>query len=324
MGTLASVTLTNKQGMVVEIINFGARIKSVQFPVKGKLTEMTVGYKAAESYLSDAFYLGATCGRVCNRIENASFDIEGETYFISQNEGEHCLHGGFDNFSHRYWKIETSTATSATLSLSSKHLDQGFPGNLDISVTYKLTDDNQIIIAYKATTDCATPINITNHTYFSLGEANGELLNLKINASTVLERKANALPSGNILAVDSTDFDFRDSTNIGARQKSTKDNTLKEMMGFDHCFVLDSNDLNEPSAELVSPSNKIKMTLFTEHEAVQFYSAAYLTGQFLPYQGVCLEAQNYSNAINVKHFPESILWPQETYEKRIIFKFESI
>ena len=323
MTTLTSVTLSNQQGMTVEIINFGARLKSIKFPVRGKLTEMILGHEKPEHYLTDTFYLGATCGRVCNRIENAAFAIADVQYQLSQNEGEHCLHGGMDNFSYRYWRIVAYSSTSVTLSLYSKDSDQGFPGNVEVFVNYQLTNNNEIIIDYKATTDAKTPINLTNHSYFSLGESSGELLNLSMSASKVLERKENGLPSGKLLAVAATDFDFRTFVNIAQRQQKCTDAALRNMKGFDHCFVLDSNNINHASAVLISEKNKVKMTLFTNQNAIQFYAGAYLAEKFSPYQGICLEAQNYSNAINIKHFPERVLLPQDTYQKRIIFHFET-
>lgn len=318
---LQTVLLQNKQGMSVEILNYGARIKSILFPVNGIATEMTVGYADSNSYLTDAFYLGATCGRVCNRIEEGKFDLNGASYHLTQNDGENCLHGGVDNFSYQYWQVESSTYSTVTLTLKSKNGDQGFPGNLDLQVIYHLTENNTLEMHYLATTDAPTPINITNHAYFNLGDETCESLDLQLVASTMLERKENGLPSGNVIAVENSDFDFRQLSNIGDRQLNTNDDDLIAMACFDHCFVLDDHDITSPKAVLLSKNNGVKMTLFTDQPAVQLYTGVGLSGEFSVYQGVCVEAQNYSNAVNVSYFPNSILRPNEEYKRTIIYQF---
>jgi aldose 1-epimerase len=324
MNELQTVCLENNQGMTVEIINYGARIKSIHFPVNGVATEMTVGYPDPNGYLADAFYLGATCGRVCNRIEEGKFDLKGVSYQLAQNENEHCLHGGGDNFSYRYWQIESSSSSAVTLTLKSPDGDQGFPGELNLQVMYHLTENNALEMRYHATVDVPTPINITNHAYFNLGENSCELLDLQLDASNMLERKDNGLPSGNILPVANSDFDFTEFANIGDKQSNTTDSNLIEMACFDHCFVLDDTEITIPKAVLLSKNNGVKMTLFTDQPAVQLYTGVGLSGEFRAYQGVCLEAQNYSNAVNISHFPNSILQPNEEYKRTIIYHFESI
>ena len=324
MKQLKTFLLENNQGMSVEIMNYGARITSILFPVNGKSTEMTVGYASSEDYLTDDFYFGVTCGRVCNRIEQGKFELNGVYYQITQNDGEQSLHGGLDNFSTRFWQVNSSTKSSVTLSIESLDGDQGFPGKLNLQVTYQLTDNNQIEIDYFATTDAPTPINITNHAYFNLGEGNGQLLDVKIAASSMLERKDNGVPSGKLLPVENTDFDFRQLTNIGERQENTTDINIQEMACFDHCFVLDNTDITKPKAELVSKNNKVKMTVLTNQPAVQFYTGVALSGEFSAYQGVCLESQDYSNAVNIDHFPNTILTPDAEYNRKIIYQFDSL
>ena len=178
MSGLETVSLTNKNGMRVEIINFGARVKSIKFRVNNILTEMTLGYGTAEEYLNDDVYLGATCGRVCNRIAGGKFELDGCQYQLPLNDGENCLHGGDNNFSLRYWQIDRQTInhSSVTLLLVSDHGDQGFPGTLNMSVTYELRADNKLSIQYSANTDLTTLINLTNHAYFNLGEKDCESL----------------------------------------------------------------------------------------------------------------------------------------------------
>ncbi|MDG1731515.1 MAG: galactose mutarotase, partial [Thalassotalea sp.] len=242
--SMQTVLLHNDYGMTVEIINFGARIKSVKFPINTlleskKSTEMILGYDDAVDYLTDDFYLGATCGRVCNRIAGGKFELDGRQYQLPLNDGENCLHGGIDNFSMRYWKVdeETVTDTSVTLSLISPNGDQGFPGKLALSVTYQLSADNKLTIEYSANTDLATPVNLTNHAYFNLGEGNCELLQLQIMSSEYLETNVDNIPTGNILSVAGTDYNFKEPTSIGYRQQHTEDESLKTKNGYDHCFV---------------------------------------------------------------------------------------
>jgi aldose 1-epimerase len=324
MKKLQTVLLKNNLGMSVEILNFGARIKSILLPVKGIPTEMTVGYSSAEAYLTDDFYLGATCGRVCNRIEGGRFDLNGVSYHLTQNDNEQCLHGGADNFSYRMWQVESSSKSTTTLTLESHSGDQGFPAKLNLKVKYHLTDENKLEIDYFAIADAPTPINITNHAYFNLGHDSCEFLDLQIAASSMLERKDNGVPSGKVLPVENSDFDFSMLTNIGQRQTNTTDNNLINMACFDHCYVLDNDGICTAKAILISKQNKIKMSLFTDQPAIQLYTGVALNGLFTAYQGVCLEAQNYSNAVNINHFPNSILSPSDEYKRKIIYQFECI
>jgi aldose 1-epimerase len=321
---IESILLVNQNGMSVEVINLGARVKSIRFPVNGTPKEMTVSYSTAEEYLNDNYYLGATCGRVCNRIANGEFELDGQNYQLTKNEANNCLHGGIDNFSFRLWTIDTTSVTgsSVTLLLTSQEGDQGFPGSLIISVTYQLTHDNKLLIQYFANTDKPTPINLTNHCYFSLGSNSCEDLFLKIQASSFLELNDTNLPTGNLLNVKGNEFDFNSHVNLGERQQQTQESILIKMKGYDHCFVLDNTLLMEPKAELISLDNNVCMTVYTDQPAIQLYTGAYLSGGFKPYQGVCLEAQNYPDAVNFKHFPNSILKANETYQKTIVYGFE--
>lgn len=306
--------------MSVEIVNFGARVKSILFPISSKATEMIIGYSDPNDYLNDPFYLGATCGRVANRIENSQFIIEGQQYSINANEGDNCLHGGKDNFSNQFWSKVRACDNSVTLSLKSPDGDQGFPGCLFVAVTYTLTENNELKIEYTGKSDKATPINLTNHTYFSLGNKTCESLELQIHAQKMLARKSNGLPSGKIVNIERTDFDFQTLKNIGKSQLKATDKMLKDMGCYDHCFVLDDM-INEPKASLVSHENKVTMNVYTDQLAIQLYTGVALSEPFFPYQGVCLEAQNYSNAINIPHFPERVLTPEITYRKQITFEF---
>ena len=323
---LELITLTNDYGMSVEIINFGARIKSIKFPVNAKATEMILGYGSATDYLTDEFYLGATCGRVCNRIAGGKFELAGRQYQLPLNDGDNCLHGGDNNFSLRHWQVckRTLTNSSVTLSLVSADGDQGFPGNLELSVTYQLSADNKLIIEYSANTDLATPVNLTNHAYFNLGEKDCQSLYLQMMSSALLETDSANIPTGNILSVAATDYNFREPAAIGYRQQHTEDESLKTKNGYDHCFVLDNAPFEQPKAILTSLKNQISLSVYTDQAAIQLYTGYYLSGKFGSYQGLCLEAQNYTDADNNKHFPSNVLRPNQQYQRKIIYKFDSI
>ncbi len=195
-----------------------------------------------------------------------------------------------------------------------------------LSVTYTLTDDNQVIIDFCAKANDATPINLTNHAYFTLGEGSGESLDLQIASSDRLELKDNGIPTGKVLPITETVFDFSQSINIGKRQNSKGQNSSINK-GFDDCYILNGNrdETNDEfvnvRAVLKSNNNKVKMTLFTDQTALQLYTGHYLSKPFKSYQGVCLEAQNYTDAVNHNHFPTSILLPNEQYNQQIIYQF---
>ncbi|WP_372760445.1 aldose epimerase family protein [Pseudoalteromonas sp.] len=325
MKQLHSYLLSNEQGMRVEILNFGARVKSILFPVNDIPTEMTVGYEHNDSYLADTFYLGASCGRVANRISDASFELNGERYRLSANDGKNCLHGGVDNFAQRFWQIDfaQSTKTSVTLTLHSADGDQGFPGNVVMQVRYHLSSDNRLTINYSARTDKATPLNMTNHCYFNLGEQNCLALELQINAANYLARNAQGIPSGEIVAVANSDLCFTAPNQLGQRQYAAQHPQLKAPLGYDHCYVLEQQQ-SGPAAVLSSLQNKVKMSVSTDQAALQLYTGAFLDGPFTAYQGVCLEAQNYTDAVNIPHFANSIVMPGEQYNKVISYHFENI
>lgn len=324
MTKVKAVILTNTLGMRVEILNYGARIKSIKFPVNGHPTEMVVGYSSAEHYMNEPYYLGATCGRVCNRISKGQFELNGISYLLPINDSENCLHGGIENYSMRYWQIDQQllTESSVCLKLLSEDGDQGFPGQVVVSVTYQLTPDNKLHIQYRASTTKATPINLTNHSYFHLGEQSCEQLSLEINASAYLKRNAIATPTGDFLSVANTDFDFRNAQLIGPRQQATNNEELKSLHCYDHCYILDNSPDQEAKAVLTSQKNKVRMVLYTDQPALQLYTGYYLSTPFQAYQGVCLEAQNYTDAVNFRHFPNSVLQPALQYKRSITLEFE--
>ncbi|WP_394176528.1 aldose epimerase family protein [Thalassotalea litorea] len=319
---LKSIQLSNGNGMQVTLLNYGARIASVQFNDQ----EMLVTYDDVHDFLNDDFYLGATCGRVCNRISGAGFSLDGESYTLAQNNGGNCLHGGINNFSYRYWTIEEDSVTeqSVTLTLISEDGDEGFPGKASIAVTYRLTGDNQLHIDYRANTDKATPINLTNHAYFNLGAVDGNSLELQLMASSCLNRNENEMPDGSFRSLLGTDYNFRELSQVGLRQQQSQDPELLAMGGFDHCYILDNAPFHQAKARLVAKQQGVEMRLYTDQSAIQLYTGKYLDSPFQPYQGLCLEAQNYTDAVNQQHFPNSILRPGQTYQQTIVYEFKAL
>jgi aldose 1-epimerase len=327
MSAVKCFTLTNDFGTTVEIVNVGASIKSIRYPINGQLTDMIVTYDNSDAYLDDLFYLGATCGRVANRISDASFELDGERYDLSKNDGKNCLHGGELNFSKCLWqeKAELTQTDRLTLVLQSNDGEQGFPGKLEIEVCYYLSGDNKLKMSYRATTNKATPVNITNHSYFNLGEKNGLGLALKIDADNYLERNDDYLPTGAILPTANSDFCFNADTVIGERQNQSVHPQVMAPGGFDHCFVLKAPlEARNPVAVLTSYINKVKMSLYTNQPALQLYTGSFLRYPLSAYQGVCLEAQAYCDAVSHNNFPSIVLRSEHIYTKEITFHFETI
>jgi len=323
MKKLEQFTLKNSHGMQVDIINFGARIGSIKFPIGGKLYDMTIRYDDIDQFINDKFYVGATCGRVSNRISNGTFELYEKTYQLTKNEGENCLHGGMYNYSARFWEIVEVNLknNSISLKINSENGDQGFPGQLDLIVCYKLTVDNKLIIKYQAHTDISTPISITNHSYFSLGENNCNLLQLQLMSSCYLELDSKNLPTGKIVSVENSQLNFRQPRLLGENGKKKYQDKMLKNPNFDHCFILDNSNFEQPKAILWSLKNDVKMKLFTDQPALQLYNGSALNGYFNQYQGICLEAQGYPDSVNKTHFPSTILTPDQAYEQTIIYAF---
>lgn len=321
MTKLTKTVLKNKLGMEVTLVNFGARMTSVKYPVIDKLQEMLVSYDSLNEYVDDPFYLGATCGTVCNRIANAEFEIDGTAYSLPANDGENTLHGGPNNVSLQYWQLDLATVSSSyakfILSVADGH--NGFPGNIELTAAYTLSEDGQLSIEYTGTTDTKTPINLTNHAYFNLGEKTCFDLELKMASSQFLERGSNGIPTGDILDVDVMGVDFTKRQTIAELVDLNKYKQVKEEAGFDTCFVLDSNA--EVKAELRSLKNRIKLSVMTTQPAVQLYTGKFLGAPLRPYQGVCLECQGYVDAPNQSQFPTINVAPNEIYRQKIIYQF---
>lgn len=318
MFDLSVITLRNNQGMEVDILNFGARVSSIRFPVQGVLTEMTMTYDEVEKFTTDAFYIGATCGRFANRIAGGKFSLNGEDYQLNQNSDGNCLHGGESNFANRYWQVEYQNKQSVVLTLTSLDGDQGFPGNLNVKVKYTLTADNALDFEYSARSDQDTTVNLCNHCYFTLGEPDIHSLSLIINSDYVLPVDEKLIPTGELKAVADGDFDFNQAVLLKERLVNLSDESLVATKSFDHCYVI-KPDIENIAAVL--SSNEVSLTIRTDQPGIQFCTASFLSGDFKPFQGVCLEAQNYPDAINNPDFPSALLKAGEHYHKLVSYQF---
>ncbi|MBU2918858.1 galactose mutarotase [Psychrosphaera sp. F3M07] len=326
MDELKLITLTNNKGMNVEVINFGARLSSVMFPTAHGLQAMTVAYDDVKHQLTDPYYIGATCGPVCNRISQAQFVLNGHTYSLDKNDGDNTLHSGLNNISVQYWDVDSKTLTSNYVKLTLNHDDLagGFPGKVTLVAEYTLTDDNKLDIIYSATTDKPTPINLTNHAYFNLGEKDCLDLNFNLASSAFLERSSIGIPTGNVLGTDVIGVNLRQGTSVNNLVAASGYQQIKQELGLDTCFVLDNTGYEQAKAELWSDKTGVKLQVFTNQPAVQVYSGKFLQQPFIPFQGICFECQGYVDAPNQPTFPSIMLQPNNTYRNHISYQFSNI
>ena len=333
-------TFTNKSGMQVKVTNYGAIVTAILVPDRnGKLGDITLGYDRVEDYINavDKPYFGAIVGRYGNRIANGEFTIDGETYSLATNNGPNHLHGGIIGFDKVVWDAELVGGkgwSGLELSYLAKDKEEGYPGNLSIKVTYKLTDANELIVDYLATTDKATPVNLTQHSYFNLkGEGEGNILDheLMINASKYTPVDSTSIPTGEMTSVTGTPFDFTTAKSIG-RDIGKKDEQLEFGLGFDHNFVLNrEGDGLSMAATVHEPTTGRVMEIMTTEPGIQFYCGNFLDGRLKgksgkPYVhrgGFCLETQHYPDSPNQENFPSTILKPGEEYRTTTVIKFSA-
>lgn len=286
-------------------LDYGAIIQKLLVKDKnGETINVVVGYDFASKYLKDTACLGASVGRYAGRISNGSFELDRQTYNLHENRGVH-LHGGKEGFHKKYWTFETvnhGKEPNVTLSYLSRHLEEGYPGNLKTSVTYRLKD-NELHISYKASTDRTTVINLTNHSYFKLDdEDNIDSYQLELNCPDYLETFDNLLPTGKLLAANGTKYDFLIEKPIGKKRLDTT-------------FVQDLKA--DIGAKLFSKKSGIGMEVTTNQAAIHVYTP-------LKFPAICFETQNFPDAPNHKHFPSSVLRPGEIYKNESRFKFDLI
>ena len=322
-------TLKNEQDIVIKITNFGGIITEIHTPDRnGKSGNIALGFDNLDQYLAGHPNFGALIGRYGNRIGDAQFTLDGETYSLAANNGDNSLHGGIIGFDDVLWDAEVigcDERAALQLSYTSPDGEEGFPGTLRTVVTYELLMD-QLFITYEAETDKATPVNLTNHTYFNLA-GEGTILDhiLYLNASKYTPVNDELIPTGEIANVEGTPFDFRDPTPIGSRINEVGGNPI----GYDHNFVLDkSADEKVLAAKVQDPKTGRVLEVHTTEPGIQFYTGNFLDGSlrngervFVQYSGFCLETQHFPDSPNQPDFPSTILRPGEKYVTQTIFKF---
>ena len=327
--------LANAHGLEMRVITYGGIITSLKVPDRlGQLDDIVLGFDTIEGYLKDPPYFGAIVGRYGNRIANAQFVLNGATYKLAANNGPNHLHGGVNGFDKMIWNAlpgDTPEGLSVTLTRTSADGEEGYPGTLQASVRYTLTDKNELVIDYRATTDKATPVNLTQHSYFNLAADGGDILDheLTIHASRYTPVDATLIPTGDLAPVQGTPFDFQKATTIGAHISA--DNVqLKNGGGYDHNWVLDRAGTGlQPAARLLDPKSGRTLDVATTEPGLQFYSGNFLDGTitgkgghvYKHRSGLCLETQHYPDSPNHPMFPSTILQPGQTYSSTTVFTF---
>ena len=329
-------TLTNSQGMEVRAMTYGGIIVSLRVPDKtGKFDDVVLGHDALDGYLVNPPYFGVIVGRYANRIGNATFTLDGVKYTLAKNDGPNSLHGGVNGFNKQVWEAKTfkdATGVGVAFTYMSKDGEEGYPGNLKVKVSYVLTDENQLVIDYEATTDKATPLNLSQHSYFNLaGEGNGDILghHLMLNADRFTPVDKTLIPTGEIRPVQGTPLNFTQPTVIGARINDNYEQ-LVVGRGYDHNFVINrKEDGLILAARVHEPTSGRVLEVFTTEPAVQFYSGNFLDGTIIgkhghvykQRNGFCLETQHYPDSPNHPDFPSTILRPGATFHSQTVFKF---
>jgi len=320
--------LSNKNGTTISITNYGAVIIAYKIKMKdGSFDDIVLGFDDVKDYLSENYlqhyaYLGAVCGRYTNRIKNGWFILDGKEYQLTQNMGNDLLHGGREGFDKKTWKLKSANDNSVELTYLSKNGEEGFPGNLETTIRFELNDKDELSYEFFATTDKPTAVNLTHHSYFNLNNDKEtiEEHEVKINASSILKQDEGLVCNGEFIPVENTMYDFRDFKAIN--KNWDKGN------GYDQCFIID-NKTEELSlvAEGRSKQSGITLQIFSTERAVQFYTGQGLNIRnakngidYVPFSGFCLETHKHPNAINIPHFPNTILRPGEKYYQKNVYK----
>jgi aldose 1-epimerase len=322
---VTAFTICNGKGMQVTVVNYGAIITEIiTLDKAGRAGNAILGFDSLDGYILNGHqYHGCVVGRYANRIANAAFILDGKVYQLKSNHTNFCLHGGITGFDKVWWDIEEQDDCSLKLTYLSKDGEEGFPGNVNIELIYKLTPDNELVMDYTAHTDKPTPVNLTNHCYFNLSAGKEPTIldhELTIFASQYTEADENLVPTGKLLFLENTPLNFRHAKTVG------KDIMLAG--GYDHNMILNSN--NNKAAELYDPASGRFMEMFTTEPAVQLYSGNALhfenetnncKSSFIKHAGLCLEAQHFPNSPNEPSFPSTILRPGEEYRQITSYKF---
>ncbi|MBI1918172.1 MAG: galactose mutarotase [Planctomycetes bacterium] len=328
--------LTNGKGMTVKITNYGGIVTELYAPDRnGKFADVVLGFDNLDGYLKGHPYFGCIVGRVANRIAKGRFTLEGKEYKLATNNGSSSLHGGVKGFDKFVWTAESfkgQQSAGVQFRYVSKDGEEGYPGTLTTTVTYTLTNDNSLQIDYEATTDKATPVNLSNHSYFNLaGHGAGTVLDhdMMIAADKYTPVDDTLIPTGKIEPVQGTPLDFTTSTRIGKRIDQLKGDPV----GYDHNYVLRQGEGKGPwlAARVTEPKSGRIMEVLTTEPGIQFYSGNFLDGKvkgkggavYRQHAGLCLEAQHFPDAVHHKNFPSIILEPGKTYTQTTIYRFSA-
>ena len=326
--------LKNKNNMEVCVTNFGGRIVSVLAPDRnGVLRDVVLGFDSIQDYIKYPSDYGASIGRYANRIANGRFTQDGTAYQLPQNNYGHCLHGGPKGFQNVVYEATQTDSSEVKLSYYAKDMEQGFPGNVNCTVTMRLTDDNAIDLKYEAETDKPTIINMTNHSYFNLNGAPSKPATdhlLYVASDSITPVDSTFMTTGEMMAVKDTPFDFNTAKAISEGVTDFSNEQVRFGNGFDHNWVLKTKgDINQVAAKLTSPTTGISLEVYTDEPGIQVYTGNFLDGTVKGKKGivypqrasVCLETQHYPDSPNKPQWPSVILTPGQTYHSHCIFKF---
>jgi aldose 1-epimerase len=331
-------TLKNSKGMVVKLTDYGARIVAVEVPDRnGKVDDVTLGFDNLEAYINHKAYFGCTTGRYANRIGKAKFKLDGKEYKLAANNGVNTLHGGDKGFDRYVWKgaeVKSEEGVGVKFTHRSPDGDEGYPGNLDVTVVYTLTNENELRIDYTAKTDKPTVLNLTNHAYWNLaGAKSGKTVldhEVEISADQYVPVDDGGIPTGKLADVKGTVMDFNSPHKIGERIAETKKG-VPPPGGYDHTYVLrEQSDGEKPvfAARVIDPKSGRMLVIFTTEPGVQFYTGNYLDGDkinggYQQHAAFCLETQHFPDSPNQPQFPSTVLKPGETFHSTTVHKFSA-
>lgn len=323
------ITIEN-ENLSADIISYGASLQTLNVKHGKEYIDVVLGYDTLDGYLADKSSIGRTVGRVCNRIKDAKFTLNGNTYTLCKNNGENCLHGGFKGFGYKVWDVVEHDKNSVTLSCFSPDGEEGFPGNITAKTTYSIKG-NCLIMEHSATADQDTIVSMTNHSYFNLnGQGSGSVLShrLRMPSQTITPVDKSLCTFNTFMDISNTAFDFSDYKELG-KDIEQENELLKTCNGYDHNYVL-SGDLSLPVATIIGDKTGLTMRVFTDQKGMHVYTANFLTlrqGKGATYDkrhAVCFETQCPPNAINCPDYPSPILRKGQTYKSTTKFCFDSI
>lgn len=320
-------TLRNTKGTEVSITNYGAIITSFKVNLKnGDVNDIVLGFDKVEDYLSEEYlagypYFGAAIGRYANRIKNGEFSIGDKKYLLKKNKVTDHLHGGDNGFDKKVWTCDSNSENTLTLRYKSADGEEEYPGNLETVLRFELTDSDELIYEFNATTDKSTAINLTHHSYFNLNNGSGTIgdHSAKINSAAILEQDDNFVVTGKLLQVVNTMYDFKKHKRI--------DKNWNEEDGYDQTYIIENTNSAEPVAEAYLEKSGITLQVFTSEPVVHFYTGKWIPvikgkqgNSYGPFSGFCFETHKHPNSINIPHFPNTVLHPGEVYHTKTKYR----